>query len=238
MIPDARIAPMQCRVLFLLALAAVTLAAQSSPEVEITAEPHHHLALQNKYVRVFKVEVPPHEATLMHRHHYDYAYVNLGPVELANDVEGQPPATLKLQHGETRFSPGNFAHAVRDLASTPFRNITIELLQHPQSHKPAPWPEKRGLQILSAGTQDILFVRDGVRASDVQLNPGGTLPKDSHARAQLIVGVSQVKLRSAAAGIRPENIEMTTGDFQWLGSAHTLVNAGKQPARFISFEFR
>jgi hypothetical protein len=38
-----------------------TLLAQTAPEVEITAEPLHHLALQNKYVRVFKVEGPPYD---------------------------------------------------------------------------------------------------------------------------------------------------------------------------------
>src|SRR6266496_586448 len=47
----------------------------SVSEVEITAEPHHRLALENQYVRVFKVDVPPHESTLMHRHRHDYIFV-------------------------------------------------------------------------------------------------------------------------------------------------------------------
>ena len=44
------------------------LAAQTTTEVEITAEPSHHLAVENEYIRAFKVEVAPHTATLMHRH--------------------------------------------------------------------------------------------------------------------------------------------------------------------------
>ena len=58
-----------------LALAAITLTAQNASELELTAEPHHHLALENEYVRVFKVEVAPHDATLMHTHHHDYIFV-------------------------------------------------------------------------------------------------------------------------------------------------------------------
>src|ERR1700740_1682119 len=81
-------------------------------EVEITAEPHHHLVLANDQVRVFNVEVPVGSATLMHWHHHDYIYVTLGAVEFSNEVEGKPPVILKLQDGETRFSPGPFAHLV------------------------------------------------------------------------------------------------------------------------------
>src|SRR2546426_11303211 len=102
---------------------------KSVSEVKIPAEPHHHLALENQYVRVFKVDAPPHESTLMHRHRHDYVFVTLGASEVSNEVEGKPAAMLKLQDGETRFTPGNFAHIARNLASTPFRNVTIEFLQ-------------------------------------------------------------------------------------------------------------
>src|SRR5580704_7524773 len=59
------------RALFLFLLVPFLLA-QTATEVEITAEPSHHLALDNEYVRVFKVEVAPHSSTLMHRHRHDY----------------------------------------------------------------------------------------------------------------------------------------------------------------------
>jgi len=71
-----------------LLLATIILAAQTTNEVEITAEPHHHQALENEYVRVFKVEVPPHNDTLMHWHHHDYFFVTLGDTQVGNDVKG------------------------------------------------------------------------------------------------------------------------------------------------------
>ncbi|HYK50517.1 MAG TPA: hypothetical protein VEU94_12385, partial [Terriglobales bacterium] len=82
------------------------LSAQTASEVEITAEPSHHLALENQYVRVFKVEVAAQASTLMHRHRYDYIFVTLGPSQVVNEVAGKPPVTLKLQDGETWFVPG------------------------------------------------------------------------------------------------------------------------------------
>src|SRR2546426_12792609 len=165
---------MNCRLFFpVLLLTAVVLSAQSNAtkEVEITAEPSHHLALENEHVRVFKVEVAPHAATLLHRHRHDYVFVTLGASEVSNEVEGKPPVTLKLQDGETRFTPGGFAHIARNLASTPFRNVTIEFLQDKAASQ-AKWDQERGLNVLTGGTQEILFVKDGVRVSEIELQPG------------------------------------------------------------------
>src|ERR1700687_3049790 len=75
-------------------------------ELDISAEPHHHLVLENQYVRVFSLEVPPHGATQLHRHGHDYLSVNLGISQVENDVVGKPPAKLTLQDGETRLVPG------------------------------------------------------------------------------------------------------------------------------------
>ncbi len=227
------------RCLILAFVLAAGIAAQIAKEVEITSEPHHHLALQNKYVRAFKVEVPPHTATLMHRHRYDYAYVTIGATEIANQPEGEPAVHLRLQDGQTEFSPGNFAHIARDLADTPFRNVTVEFLQGRNlARSTANWTDQRGLEILDGGTQDILFVRDGVRASDIQLNPGAMLPAAKHAHGQLLISVSAVDLRIIPAGSHVHDMHMRPGDIQWLDATPALMNSGKQPARFISFDFR
>jgi len=80
--------------------------------------------------------------------------VTLGASEVSNEVEGKPAATLKLQDGETRFTPGNFAHIARNLPSTPFRNVTIEFLRDKITTQ-AKWDQERGLNVLSGGTQEI-----------------------------------------------------------------------------------
>jgi hypothetical protein len=119
----------------------------AAPEVEIIAEPHHHLVLENQSVRVFKVDVPPHSDTLMHWHRHDYIYVTLGDTEVVNAVKDKPPVTLKLRDGETRFSPATFAHIARNLSDQPFRNITIEILEDESlRHSTAHWEQDRGLE--------------------------------------------------------------------------------------------
>src|SRR5216683_6556866 len=138
------------------------LAAQTTSEVEITSEPSHHLALENEYIRVFKVEVAPHASTLMHRHRHDYVFVTLCDAQVSNEVEGKPPVDLELADGETRFVPGNFAHIARNLSDQPFRNVTIELMQAEELRQsPSHWPDESGEKNFPGGRSKILSVKDG-----------------------------------------------------------------------------
>lgn len=222
---------------------AILVAAQAAApaEVEITSEGHHHLAIENEFVRVFQVEVAPHSETLRHRHRHDYVFVTLGPSQVENDVVGKPPVTLRLQDGETRFTPGNFAHVAKNLADTPFRNVTIELLKDEAAHKTPPpkWDEERGVHVFAGGTEDIMFVQDGVRVSEINLQPGATVPKHHHVGPHLVVAVTDLDVRSDVDGQSPVPAHLKAGDVKWVpgGFTHTLTNSGKSPARFVTLEF-
>jgi quercetin dioxygenase-like cupin family protein len=222
-------------------LLTIAVTAQTT-EVEITAEPSHHLALQNQYVRVFQVEVPAHAATLMHRHRHDYIFVTLGPAEISNEVAGKPAVILKLQDGEARATDGNFAHIARNLAATPFRNVTIELLQDEKAHTTPPpsWDDDRSLQVLHGGTQQILFVKDGVRVSETELQIAGSVPKHHHAHPHLVIAVTDLLLRNDVPGQAASNVEMKSGDIKWIeaGLTHSLTNVGEAGAKFVTLEFQ
>jgi hypothetical protein len=212
-----------------------------SGAVEITAEPHHHLVLENQYVRVFKVEVPPHGETLMHRHRHDYMFVTLGDSDIENDVAGKSPVKLKLEDGETHFAAGNFEHVAKDLAGTAFRNVTVEFLKDAQAQKrPAPkWDQERGLNILRGGTQDILFAKDGARVSEIELQPGGMMPR--HEKGPLLlVAISDLELRGEAKDDRANALQVKAGDIKWMpsGYGHAMTNVGKEKARLVLVEFQ
>jgi len=218
------------------------LTAAPHAEVEITSEPSHHLALQNDYVRVFQVEVAPHAATLLHRHRHDYIFVTLGAASVSNEVAGKPPVTLTLQDGEVRAVDANFAHIARNLADTPFRNVTIELLQDDKAHAtpPAKWDDDRSLQVLHGGTQQILFVKDGVRVSETELQIAGSVPKHHHAHPHLVIAVTDLLLRNDDAAKGVSNVEMKSGDVKWIeaGVTHSLTNVGTGEAKFVTLEFQ
>jgi quercetin dioxygenase-like cupin family protein len=204
--------------------------------VAITSEPHHHLALENPYVRVFKVEAPAHATTLVHRHDHDYIYVVLGASHITNVVEGKSPVQQRLQDGEVKFVPGNFAHKITNDADTPFRNVTVEILQ-PKKDDPAKAAEARGLDIGhgAMSMEETLFVKDGVKASEVTLNPGGMLHLESGG-PRLIITVTALHYAGPACGAL--GTPMDAG-FDWIaaGAEHMLTNTCKTPTRFVVLEF-
>jgi len=156
-------------------------------------------------------------------------------------VEGKSPVTVKLQDGETRFLPGDFAHLARNLASSPFRDVIIELLQDEKNRSsPAKWDEDRGLHILHSGTEDILFAKDGARASEVELQTAGVDPQHRPSGPELLVAVSDLVLRSDFSGKGSANLEMKSGDVKWFarGLTHSVTNVGRQGARYVVIEFQ
>ncbi len=214
--------------------------AQTAAEVETTAEPSHHLVLENEYVRVFKVEVAPHASTLVHRHRHDYIYVMLGDAHLSNEVAGRPPAEIKLANGEARFTAGDFAHSVKNLSEQPFRNVTVELLQDETMRQaPSRWAVDSGGKAFSGGSSKILFVKDGVRVSEDYLGPGTGVPSHHHDGPHLLVAISDLELRSDIEGKAPVFGKFKAGEVKWLpgGYTHTLTNVGASPARFVTLEF-
>ena len=223
------------------ALSLFCLLLPSTEAVEITAEPVHHLVLANEQVRVFHVEVAPQASTLLHSHKHDYLFVTLGETHISNEVLGKPPVELKLADGETRFTPGNFAHVARNLAAQPFRNVTVELMQDEKLREaPSPWPQETGDQEFPGGRIKVLFVRDGARVSSVELEPGATVPSHHHDGPHLLVAVSRLELRSDVEGQGPMPGSFKSGDVKWLpgGYTHTLTNTGKGRARLVTVEFK
>ena len=221
------------------------LIAQAGPEVEITAEPHHRLVLANDRVRVFNVEIPPHGETFMHWHRHDYIYITFGHSQVVNTVKGKSPVNVEMQDGQTGFLSGGFAHMARDLSSESYRNVTIELLQddklhHAPGHWDAAHPDQdRGLEILNGGTKEILFVKDGIRVSEVELQPGAVMPRHHHAGPHLAVALSDYELRSDVVGKGSETITMKRGESRWFSGGYThVVTNGQHPAKFVTLEFR
>lgn len=224
---------------FYVAACAVMLASSTlgqTSEVEITAEPSHRMVLQNDFVRVFHVEIPPHAVTLLHRHRHDYFIVSLADSNLSNEIPGKPAQRGGMKAGQTSFAEGGFAHVVRNLADKPFPNVDVEVLHPKRSYK---WDEERGVSVLEGGTQEILFVNDGVRASETDLQPHAMIPRHKHLVPHLVIAVSDIDLESTVEGQPAKHIQLKSGEVAWVeaGLTHAVMNAGHQNARYVALEF-
>src|SRR4051812_1386760 len=170
--------------------------------VPIAQEHHHHLVLENSFVKAYEVELAPHEATLMHQHLHDYVYIVFGDDDITNAVAGKPEVKLKQPDLAVNYSPGPFAHVAANNADTPFRNITIELL-HPQGEVKKFYPSVRAA--LDTGATDDKTGRQAtvLETSDLWVVAVAVAPKSSWSaprddRSRMVVLIDKIHDTSGA----------------------------------------
>jgi|ERR1700722_2228106 len=223
-----------------------------APEVhaaKLPGEPHHHLRIDNEFVRAYYVEVGPHDETQLHQHDHDYIYVSLGQADVVNAVFNKPEVHLVLKDGETRFAHGGFAHVARNLSDAPFRNITIELLR--ASSEPrnlcaqmVPNPASVGCDKTTATTPgghgfsvEPQMETDTMRLTLVRLEPetehaGVGLESDS-----LLVPLNGSEIQIQLKG-EPSKM-LRGGELAWIGKNMNggVWNPSKNPASYLLLTF-
>ncbi len=236
---------LSCLALLVLAFSLNAQAPEPAPLAHgsVPGEPHHHLKIENEYVRAYYVEVPPHESTQLHQHDHDYIFVTLGATDVINAVLGKPEAHLVLKDGEVHFSRGGFAHVARNLSDTPFRNVTIEFL-HPQG-------EVHNLceKIVDGPLGDCRRVHNPSSSATPLFETGETLAvlETIHPKAafggisrsdRLFVALDQAELEMRIPS-KP-GLQFHSGEMLWLpaGGAETISNLANAPSSYLSISFK
>jgi quercetin dioxygenase-like cupin family protein len=105
---------------------------ESSAAVPVEREPLHHPILQNQYVRVLDVTIPPGKSTLFHTHEHDNLSIRVSDGLVQTQRQGrdwQPPSPL--ERGSVVFSNGSnqhYTHRVKNMGTVPYHVIDVELL--------------------------------------------------------------------------------------------------------------
>jgi quercetin dioxygenase-like cupin family protein len=226
----------------ILALTAWTQQAQAP--VEVSSEPHHHLAMENMFVRVFAVSVDPGDSTLMHHHGRDYLSVSIGDAQATNAKQGAQPVAASFKDGDVRFTPAGLVHAVSNTGSTPFRNRTIELLQPTTNQKactesceiPVPCDSADKAKCV---TVTKLFTADQWTVTLVTSPPGAKYPQHTHLANFLTIPLTDADITRKIQDQPEEAVHSKTGELTWNNPVvHTLTNSGKTTARTVVLEFR
>jgi len=234
----------------LLLILSASLRAQAPEPARLPGEPHHHLKIDNEYIRAYFVEVPPRDETQLHQHDHDYIFVSLGPADVINAVLNKPEIHLVLKDGETHFTRGSFAHVARNLSDAPFRNITIELLK-PQGEarnlcaqivfgaatgacdKPqGSADQERGFSVepqLETDEAHLDLVRFGSHSASAKV----ALPAES---LLIALGDSEIQVFLDGKSVKT----LRGGEFTWLdpGSNGAVSNLSKKPANYLQLSFK
>ncbi len=216
---------------------------QAPPQaVDVGGQPFHKRVLKNEFTRVFRVELAPGQASEVHRHRHDYVAVHLSAAEIENARQGRQPVLQTVRFGEVRFAEGGFSHRVSNTGNTPFRVLAIDILKKRalRSGTAATPNSERGMELGSGSSVDVIVDNEEVRVSETLLGPGATLEKQRRRWPSLIVALSELELHQIPAGKPEAKLRAQTGDLRWVPAAgdYSLMNMGKQQARFITVEFK
>ncbi|MBZ5532130.1 MAG: hypothetical protein LAO20_11925 [Acidobacteriia bacterium] len=227
-----------------LLLSLCALAQQPSATVEITAEPHHHLVIENLFVHAYAVNVAPKETSLMHHHGRDYLSISLGDAEIINAKEGAAPVNAKFKDGDVRFTPAGLVHAVTNTADQPFRNATIELMQ-PTTNQHActegcsvPVPcdaaDKTKCTMVTKA-----FQSDQWSVTIVTMPAGASYAQHTHLANYLVFSLSDGDVKVRVQDGPETAVHYKRGDLIWNNpTVHSLSNTGASTVRAAVLEFR
>jgi len=219
---------------------AVAAAAQAPGEVPVAKEPRHHFTFENQSIRTFRVEVAPHDRTLLHRHDRDYFYMAVGAADIINAVPGRPETSVHMANLQIGFAKGGFAHVAENRAETPFRNFTIEF-KHPQSkltnhcakidatqtaNCPAALGEATGA-IPEFATEDAIVTL-------LQVQPGATLPLDDSQHPRLLMPIGEIHASLLREKARPTALRAGKETWAAAGKGLAVRNTGKSLAQILS----
>lgn len=216
-------------------------------------EPHHHLKIENEYVRAYYVEVPPHEATQLHQHDHDYLYVSLGPSDVMNAPLNKPEVHLALKDGEVHFTRGGFAHVARNLSDAPFRNVTVELLLPQENVRNRcerlidgplnDCPSVGGQQSIAGDIPSALVPRPLLETDETigilfNLEANSKHVEEKMPNAALLVAFERSDFKAVIAG--QAAVQMKSGGLLWLpaGKTSTFTSSGRTASRYMLLLFK
>jgi len=224
-------------------LGAIALAQPAAAQTEQKPVPVENAAwhwpvFKNEHVMVLRVYMAPGRGSNFHTHSLDQISVLVEAAQNEGWEHGQTTPTLGRPgtRGNVNFTAyaqkGPRTHRSTNVATTPFHNIVIALLQ-PQGGKFAP-----AARDVPGYTQ--LFDNERARAWRLALEPGQSVAPI----AQKAPGIRVVIDGGEIAEIVPGEIErgqwLRLGDFYWQepGATRGIRNVGTSKVEFVEFELK
>ena len=202
--------------------------------VEISGEPRHRPKFENEFVRVLDVTVPAGDATLWHVHRKDNVVVTLSGASLRLEKVGAPTVEVQWKTGDVNFGKATYVHRAINIGTTPFRNLTIELLK-----SPAESPQMSSLKETTA--RQPIFENERVRVYRVALEPGQSTPLHTHSLPGLAVSIFTSEIEVTTEGkAAPDRLTLPAGDLRWRAGSvtHSIKNVGQTPFIGVDIELK
>jgi hypothetical protein len=205
---------------------------KATSQIPVRLEPKHHPILQNNFVRVLDVRIPPGDTTLFHIHATPSVFVVLNPVHTGSEVKQESHGYKRtaedpnIWYEQLEESPR--IHRVWNADTALFHVMDIELPHH-TSEGPTHNPPPPGLQVL--------FNEKPVRVSKLLLAPQATYNMHHALSYVLFIRLTDQNDGQALINRKPLNEK---GQIYFLnkGQSASLSNRASAPVSFAVLEIQ
>jgi quercetin dioxygenase-like cupin family protein len=227
----------------------LSLVAQAPAVITMDHEPHHHLALKNEYVKVFKVEVSPGDSIVLHSHDQDTIAIAIGDQEVTVGLPGKPDVHQKNADAQIRLQRSGYVHSTHVDGNAPYHTVAVELMHSQTNFRnacaeilpgqplncPAP-PAKAS----SAYTTQLLLQSDETLVALTRVLPHQSMKRAESPATSMIVALDAASISSTSS--KEPDKALKAGDFVWIDrrSGHGTVyrNQSDKQTRFLEIIFR
>jgi hypothetical protein len=195
------------------------------------------MVLQNDFVRIMRVLIPPGDATGWHEHNFDYVVVAVNGTKIHVDVRGDPKAVEGVMEtssvGYVNYAGKHFVHRVGNRSETLNHQLAFEILY------PSP-----GSFTASDGSRGPQYKmerdNDRVRVWRLKLAPGEIAELIDQKAPAVRVILSGERILETDSNGQVKEIGIKSGDYAWLSgsAARSVTNAGLMPVELVEVELK
>jgi hypothetical protein len=191
-------------------------------QVPVRVEPRHKVALENEYIRLLDVRIPPGDTSLFHVHQIPSFFIPLSTTIIGSQVQGQSPRQTRFPIDSTwynGFENGPLIHRVWNNDTNVLHVIDLELLATKNSTLP------NAIQL----PFKIDFENEKLRVYKFQLQARQAVPLPLIKTPMLLVVVDggDVQLRNSE---QKKFIDLKPGSFRWIAPQEHIQMSNRSTA--------
>ena len=240
----SRFLPERLGVLSWIVLIVLAMVASVAAQVPVLKEPRHHVAFENKQLRILDVNIPPGDKSLDHRHDLDIATVSMTMGTTTRVQSGSQPAAERPSRPLGDATLAEYAgkassHTIENVGKGPYQLFAVENL------KTSGWstaPAASGLATKMTSESR------SFRLYDVNLSVETSQTSHTHAVPTIAVLISGTVMSDGPDKQAKENpgapigLKQLTQPGQWImvptGDTHHMVRLGPGAAHIVEIEVR
>jgi hypothetical protein len=225
------------RTLLWLGLFAIFLAAAAAAQDPIHIAPNnYHLEMENRWVRVLRLKLGPHESVLLDEQP-ESVVVFLTPAHERLTPPGEPAREITQKAGEVAYFDG-LRRAEENLADQPLEAVVIELKPAQADSHSSSWPLPLDPMRLDAVHHSVLLENSRVRVLRTVLEPHLKGPLHEHPH-YVVVYLTDLHTTMTMADGRILDNPRRPGDVGWRDPLkHVTENIGDHEAVEIQVELK